>query len=54
MFGWVLNTPLFLDGYYLRYLHGLSNLYVRIFVPECLRKIVLIRVSLLLIRVDSC
>ena len=37
MFDWVLNTPLFLEGYYL---HGLSSLYVRIFVPECFRYVV--------------
>ena len=35
MFDWLLNTPLSLDGYYL---NGLSNLYVRIVVPEFFQK----------------
>ena len=34
MFDWVLNTPLFLDGYYLH------SPYVRIFVPECFKNVV--------------
>ena len=37
MFDWVLNTPLFIDGYYL---HGLTSLYVRMFVPECFKDVV--------------
>ena len=37
MFDWVLNTPLFLDGYNL---HGRSSLYVRSFVPGCLKNVV--------------
>ena len=37
MFGWVLNTPLFLDGCYL---HGLSSLYVDNFVPEYFKNVV--------------
>ena len=37
MLDWVLNTPLFIDGYYL---HGLTSLYVRMFVPECFKDVV--------------
>ena len=37
MFDWVLNTPLPLDGYYLR---GLSSLCVHIVVPECFKDVV--------------
>ena len=32
MLDWVLNTPLFIDGYYL---HALTNPYIHMFVPEC-------------------
>ena len=32
MFDWVLNKPLFIDD---DYLHGLTSLYVHMFVPEC-------------------
>ena len=31
MFEWVVNKPLFIDGYYL---HGITSLYVHVFVPE--------------------
>ena len=37
MFDWVLNTPVFLDGYYL---HGLSSLYVHIVALECVKNLV--------------
>ena len=37
MFGWVLNTPLFIDGYYL---HALTSLYVYMFVSECFKNVV--------------
>ena len=37
MFDWNLNTPLFIDGYYL---HGLTSLYVHMFVPECFKNVV--------------
>ena len=37
MFDWVLNMPLFIDGYYL---HGLTSLYVHMFVPECFKNVV--------------
>ena len=37
MFDWVLNTPLFLDGYFL---HGDSGPYVNIVVPECFKNVV--------------
>ena len=37
MFGWVLNTPLFIDVYYL---HALNSLYVHMFVPECFKNVV--------------
>ena len=37
MFGWVLNTLLPLDGYYL---HGLNSLYLHIVVPECYKTLV--------------
>ena len=37
MFDWVLNTPLFPDGYYL---HSLSSLCVHILVPECFKNVV--------------
>ena len=36
MFDWVLNTSLFIDGYYL---HGLTSLYVHLFVSECLKNV---------------
>ena len=34
MFEWVLNTRLFIDGYYL---HGLTSLLVHMFVPKCFK-----------------
>ena len=36
MLNWVLNTPLFIDGYYL---HDLTSLYVHMFVPECFKNV---------------
>ena len=38
MFGWVVNTPLPLDGYYL---HGVSILYADIVVRECFKDVIL-------------
>ena len=37
MFDWVLNTPLLTDGYYL---HGLTSLYVDMFVPKYFKNVV--------------
>ena len=37
MFDWVVNTPLFIDGYYL---HGLTSLYVHMFAPEFFKNVV--------------
>ena len=37
MFGWVLNTPLLIDGYYL---NGFASLDVHMFVPECFENVV--------------
>ena len=37
MFDWLLNTPLPLDDYYL---HGPSNPYADIVVPECFKYVV--------------
>ena len=34
MFDWALNMSLFIDGYCL---HGLTNFYVYMFVPECFK-----------------